>query len=213
MNSKEARLALYRQLNEQVIPGQVLFVGSSLMEQFPIESFVQEYHLPFQVYNRGIGGYTIPELDAALETCVLDLKPARIFINIGTNDLTVRGSTVEGVMQQYEALLKRIRAALPQTEITLMAYYPVNIDAAPLSMKPALTIRSNERICEANRAVAHLADRLGLQYIDINRNLKDAQGRLRADYTVEGMHIKPEGYRAIMDDLMPYVMDAFRTLI
>lgn len=33
------------------------------------------------------------------------------------------------------------------------------------------------------------------------------QGRLKAEYTIEGMHIKEEGYRAIYDDIMKYVKE------
>ena len=52
-----------------------------------------------------------------------------------------------------------------------------------------------------------LAERHGQRYIDISRNLKDEQGRLKAEYTIEGMHIKEEGYRAIYDDIMKYVKE------
>ena len=44
-------------------------------------------------------------------------------------------------------------------------------------------------------------------YIDINHNLKDELGRLKAEYTIEGMHINEDGYRAIYDDIMKYVKE------
>ena len=45
------------------------------------------------------------------------------------------------------------------------------------------------------------------RYIDINRNLKDELGRLKAEYTIEGMHINEDGYRAIYDDIMKFVKE------
>lgn len=33
------------------------------------------------------------------------------------------------------------------------------------------------------------------------------RSRLKAEYTIEGMHIKEEGYRAIYDDIMKYVKE------
>ena len=36
---------------------------------------------------------------------------------------------------------------------------------------------------------------------------KDENGNLKAEYTIEGMHIKPEGYRAIFADVMRYVRE------
>jgi len=37
--------------------------------------------------------------------------------------------------------------------------------------------------------------------MDFNAPLTDEQGRLKAEYTIEGMHIRPEGYRAIWPDV------------
>ena len=72
-------------------------------------------------------------------------------------------------------------------------------------MKPGLLIRTNEKIKAANEQVKKLAEKHGQRYIDVNAPLTDGQGRLKAEYTIEGMHIKPEGYRAIFDDVMKYV--------
>ena len=56
----------------------------------------------------------------------------------------------------------------------------------------------------ANKAVQELAERHHAKYIDINDPLKDRDGNLKAEYTIEGMHIKEEGYRAIFDLFMGY---------
>ena len=74
---------------------------------------------------------------------------------------------------------------------------PINYDAADESMKACLRIRTNERIREANRAVEALAHRRGHRFINVNAPLTDDQGRLKAAYTIEGMHIREDGYRAI----------------
>ena len=42
----------------------------------------------------------------------------------------------------------------------------------------------------ANKAVQELAERHHAKYIDINDPLKDRDGNLKAEYTIEGMHIK-----------------------
>ena len=36
----------------------------------------------------------------------------------------------------------------------------------------------------------------------------DEQGRLKAEYTIEGLHINEDGYRAIYDDIMVYVKES-----
>ena len=37
--------------------------------------------------------------------------------------------------------------------------------------------------------------------------LKDENGNLKAEYTIEGMHIKEEGYRAIFPEFIRYAME------
>ena len=55
---KQDKVERFRRLNQFIKPGQILFAGSSLMEQFPIYEFLQDFDLPLTIYNRGVGGYT-----------------------------------------------------------------------------------------------------------------------------------------------------------
>ena len=108
-------------------------------------------------------------------------------------------------MTNYDRIITLIEEKLPGAVIYMMAYYPINYEAATEEMRPGLLIRTNEKIRAANEEVKKLAARHGQKYIDVNAPLTDEQGRLKAEYTIEGMHIKPEGYRAIFDDVMKYV--------
>ena len=205
--TKEEKVQRYRKLNESCLKEQIVFAGSSLMEMFPIEKFVKEDHLGLTVYNRGIGGYVTQELLDNIDTCILDLKPSRLFINIGTNDLSNADISIEEIMVQYEKLLDQVLAEIPDCRITLMAYSPVNYEAAIEEMKPVLEIRNNEKITLANQAVCDLARRKGLRFIDVNDPLKDELGRLKAEYTIEGMHITEDGYRAIYPLVKKYLIN------
>lgn len=195
----------FRELNKVTPLGKIVCTGSSLMEMFPIEKLVKEHGYPIEIYNRGIGGYMINDLFNNIDVCILELKPSRLFINIGTNDLSWSTITINQIITSYEQLLKTVLISLPDIEIYIMAYFPVNYEAASEEMRPCLRIRNNERINEANIELQKMANRLGAKYIDVNSKMKDEQGRLKAEYTIEGMHIKEEGYRAIFDDFMNYV--------
>lgn len=208
-NAKLDKLEHFKRLNQYVQPGQVLFVGSSLMEQFPIYEFLQDFDLPFKIYNRGVGGYTTAELLETMDVCVYDLKPAHVFINIGTNDMNGPDYSKDGLIQRYAKILEGIRMRLPRTTVTVLAYYPVNPVAAernPL-MKKALAYRTNARIQEANEAVCALAERLGAKYLDLNAPLRDEQGNLKDEYTVEGVHMYANGYKAVLDQLIPVLRE------
>ena len=188
----------WQQENQACQQGAIVFTGSSLMEMFPVERFVQEEGQAFPVvYNRGVGGFTTLDMLPCLNEMAIGLRPARVFINIGTNDLSDASVTIDELINRYEQIITHIEQALPGVDITFMAYYPINYDAADEGMKTCLRIRTNERIRAANQAVAALAQRHQQRYIDVNAPLTDPQGLLKAEYTIEGMHIKEEGYRAI----------------
>ena len=205
---KERMVEGFREKNAQCQKGQVVFAGSSLMEMFPVEDWAHELGegAP-KLYNRGVGGYRTDDMLPIVDLCVTDLAPRKVFINIGTNDLSDPKEPMEAMIDRYDQILTKIETALPGVRIYLMAYYPVNYEAAADFMKPGLLIRTNEKIAAANELVQQLAQKHGQTYIDVNDPLKDEQGRLKAEYTIEGMHIKPEGYRAIFPAIMKRVME------
>ena len=207
MTDKEMKVERYREENKSVQFGQVVFAGSSLMEMFPINKLLKEHGDDTIIYNRGIGGFVTWELMDVLDVCVTDLKPRKVFINIGTNDLSWSSIPIADVIANYDKIISKIEETLPGVKIYLMAYYPVNFEAASESMKECLKIRTNEKINAANAEVEKLAKRHGQKYIDVNANLKDEQGRLKAEHTIEGMHIYESGYRAIYKDVMKYVRE------
>lgn len=206
---KQEKLDRFMRLNHYVQAGQILFVGSSLMEQFPIYEFLQDFDLPYKIYNRGIGGYTSRELLENMQECVYALKPAYVFINIGTNDLNEPNYCQEDLIQTYTLILQGIRSNLPQSKLFLLAYYPVNTKAGSRIpyIKAIMEYRTNARIQAANEAVRQLADRFDAQFLDLNGPLTDEQGELKAEYTIEGMHMYANGYKLILDQLLPVLKE------
>lgn len=208
---KREKLERFKRLNPYVKPGQILFVGSSLMEQFPIYEFLQDFdfHLPCKIYNRGIGGYTTIELLENMDVCVYALKPAYIFINIGTNDLNGPDYRQEELIERYAQILQGIREHLPEAKLFLLAYYPVNTEVGGRIpyMKALMQYRTNARIKAANEAVRDLAERFGAEFLDLNGPLYDGRGELKVEYTIEGMHMYANGYQPILVQLLPLLTE------
>lgn len=202
---KADKVERYRRLNKFVRPGQVLFVGSSLMEQFPVNELLMDLQLPYTVYNRGIGGFTTTELMEVLDVCVYDLKPAHIFINIGTNDLNGPEYSLAALIERYEAILTAIKAHLPETKLYLLAYYPMSEKVAAENpfMAGILEYRNNARVREANEGVRALAEKMGAQFIDCNAGITDEEGNMKPEYTIEGMHMYGDGYYHVLQALLP----------
>ncbi len=204
---KERKLMNYRQQNEYIQKGKTLFTGSSLMEQFPITEYCQNEGLP-AAYNRGIGGYTTDDFLAAADTVLLDPRPSKLFINIGTNDIRPMPEGedwLEHLSMNYRRICGMIREKLKDTEVYMMAYYPVNDHVPAARNNFALRVRTNENIARANSMVRELAGEFGFHYIDVNDGLKDEQGNLKAEHTQDGIHFDPAAYRTVFERLKKYL--------
>ena len=207
LSEKERKLNNFRQQNAYIRQGQVLFTGSSLMERFPITEYCLNDGLPI-AYNRGIGGYTTDEFLTAIDTVLLDLRPAKLFINIGTNDIRLRTDGVDWyshLSDNYRKICEIIREKLPDTAVYMMAYYPVNANSPAARQNPNMAVRTNENICRANKMVQALASAFGFTYLDVNDGLKDEQGNLKIEHTKDGIHFDSAAYRSVYERIKQYI--------
>lgn len=204
------KLDSYRLLNEYARKGQILFTGSSLMEQFPVQELLWANGEDRIIYNRGVSGFTTTDMLHAMEEMVFGLFPSRIFINIGTNDIGSPDYRLENLEINCRRILEQIRSRLTQTEVFVMAYYPVNETVIAMGMTPEeaagqFVTRNNRNIRLANQMMEQLAGELGCRFIDVNEGLTDDQGRLRKEFTVEGIHLYPNAYRIVLENLRKYL--------
>mgnify|MGYP001055308246 CR=1 FL=1 len=202
------RLERYRVLNRFAKKGEILFTGSSLMEQFPINELLMSNGMTQVIYNRGVGGFTTTDMLEYMEEMIFGTEPSRIFINIGTNDIGSPDYQLEALMANYEKILVQTKERLPKAQITLMAYYPVKeVDKVPDNEWGAhmLHTRTNANIDIANAAVKELAEKLGCRFIDVSDGLRDENGRLKAEFTIEGIHMYASGYQVVLENLKKYL--------
>lgn len=201
---KAEKITRFRYLNAFVKKGQIVFAGSSLMEQFPIYEFLQDFDLPYTIYNRGVGGFTTAEMLPVLQEMVYDLEPKYLFLNIGTNDLNGPDYAQETLIERYDAILNQIEANVPGIQIFLLAYYPINPRVADTPwMQEIVKWRTNDRIRAASQAVKQLAEKHHSTFLDLNAGITDQEGNLKAEYTIEGMHMYASGYKPVLDALLP----------
>lgn len=86
------------------------------MEQFPVCELAMDAGITRPVYNRGIGGTTTDDFLREIDTVLLDLEPLKVFLNIGTNDMTDRiygEKWMEHLAENYEAILRIARENCP----------------------------------------------------------------------------------------------------
>lgn len=128
--------------------GIVLF-GSTSAANIPINELVQDYGINKNIYNRSIPGLTVMEAEKDLDSCIYSLKPQKIILNLGEEDM-LAGSDLTKVIDQYRWILYKIHTVLPKATLILVS------------------IANNvEHADEFNQALHALADECGCEYIDI----------------------------------------------
>jgi len=209
LREKREKVEKFRILNQYVKKGEILFAGSSLMEGFPVNEFLIDFDVDKKIYNRGIGGYVTEELMMALEECIFDLAPSKIFLNIGTNDIAQEGYTVEKLIKNYTFIITEIKRRLPETVLYVMAYYPINgvDDFEGKSEKSWFLQRSNASIAKANEKVKEMALVMDCRYIDLNKGLFNEEGQLKKEFTIEGLHMYANGYKAVWEEMLAYILE------
>ncbi len=207
---QETKVKNYKTLNALAKKGGILFTGSSLMEQFPVCEMAVSAGIDEPVYNRGIGGTTTDDFLREIDTVLLDLEPKKVFINIGTNDMTDRvygDGWKDHLEANYEKILQIAKEKIPRAEVYCMAYYPVNhhLPWAQEWSKGMLKDRTLENIAEMNARVKALAEKYGYHYIDVNEGLTDENGEQKQEFAIDGMHMLAAAYEIVFRNLRPYL--------
>ncbi len=204
---QQKKLENFRELNKTAQKGHILFTGSSLMEMFPVTDFLTEDGSEQIIYNRGIGGFVTDDMLRNMNEQIFDLEPSAIFINIGTNDISDSSKSFYEVLSHmlgnYEKILQQIKERLPDTKVFVMAFYPVCTKGR--ENEPVFINRNNKNLLTANEAVWKLSEKMGYCYIDVNNGLTDGNGMLKENITIDGIHMHPDGYRIVWNNLKSYL--------
>ena len=205
---QEELLKSYDKANLSAKKGQTLFVGSSLMEIFPIEKWEEAGEVTFShyIYNRAVRATTISFLLEHIESQIFNLEPSKIFINIGTNDIGFE-IPEEEFLNNYDQILSQIESKLPQTQVYVMRYYPINtVDFGQDSDEKTLfETRSNKKFQKASDKIKKLADNHHFHFIDVNDGLSDENGNLKKELTFDGAHLNPPDYQLVLENLKVYL--------
>lgn len=177
-----------------VQPQHIVMLGNSLTERGAWADLLQDS----LVVNRGIGGDCVAGMTARLGAIVAG-KPRALFLMAGVNDLIFSKITPEALLGQYERLLDAIRAASPRTTVFIQSLLPLDE-----VQNEEYFAGKNARIEAFNALLRDMARQRGLDYIDIrSRMVRD--GKMPAEYTVDGIHLNAAGYAVWVDVLRPYL--------
>jgi lysophospholipase L1-like esterase len=152
-----------------------------------------------RIRNRGISADVTEGILLRLDA-ITKLKPAKVFIMIGVNDLS-RNMTVDEITANYRTILERIKTESPKTKVYVESVLPVN----PATGMALNHTNKTELIMELNGKLKELAAGFGYTYIDFFSIMADASNHLPRKYSIDGLHLSYEGYRVWTEAIRPYV--------
>lgn len=109
------KAAAFKGINELSMKGEIVIFGSTYMANFPFYELINKSKLENAVYNRSIADMTLEEAMSVLPECVLALKPNKIFLSLGEEDLKDKTS-----VSKYRNIISALRASLPHSTLYLI---------------------------------------------------------------------------------------------
>lgn len=159
--------------------GEIVMLGDSLTERYDWSGSLSVLQ---KVQNRGISGDTSDGVLARLEEIVAS-RPHSVFLMIGTNDLWTNNSPKK-TSKNIEKIILALRASNPQLPIFVETVFPLRSEPA-----------RNEKVKSINIQLADVARVNGVTLIDTYDAMVDENGLLRSQYTDDGVHLTPAGYK------------------
>ena len=174
----------------------IIFLGNSITNGGEWVELLGNPHAK----NRGISGDTTQGVLDRLRT-VTKGKPAKIFLLIGTNDLS-RGKSVDEVAKNVEKIVERVKRESPKTKFYVQSVFPVN----PKFNKFLGHMNRQKDIAVLNAKIKAVAARHGVTYIDVYKSLvTPSTDVMNPEYTNDGLHLLGKGYLKWVEVLKPYL--------
>ncbi|MDE7381306.1 MAG: hypothetical protein K2N03_04170 [Muribaculaceae bacterium] len=173
----------------------IVFLGNSITDGGEFHELLERP----DVKNRGIRSDVIEGVRERLDQ-VTRWHPSKIFLLIGINDIS-HGQTVESLSDKYEELVKEIREQSPDTRLYIQSVMPINN-----SFNRYKALKGRENIIPLlNNELKEIAEKNGAVYINLWPALEDSKGRLKKEFTFDGLHLNGKGYKAWMSIISKYI--------
>lgn len=175
----------------------IVFLGNSLIQGGKWETYFPEAAKRIakkggRIVNRGIIGDDALGIYARLNE-IIKGKPKKIFFITGANDIS-HHLPVDTIAANIAAVVERIIAELPGTELYMHTLLPINE-----SFGRYKNLAGQSKVFpELNAILKRLAEEKGVKIIDLYPNfaIEDESGNmvLKPELTKDGLHITQEGY-------------------
>jgi lysophospholipase L1-like esterase len=178
-----AQAARYRRVNLGV-SAQVVFLGDSIFDYWGSRQGTW-FSYPGWI-NRGIGGQTTHQLLLRERHDALDLHPKAIVLEGGSNDMRLGFSP--------EEIRDNILSMGELAESHGIRVFVVEMTPVCDCIRQLTGLRTVARIRQLNNLLAAICTEKHWELLRFNAPLADANGLMRAEMTVDGVHPNAAGY-------------------
>ncbi|MEJ5960942.1 family 20 glycosylhydrolase [Pedobacter immunditicola] len=189
------RLSLFQSLPQT--KGDIIFVGNSITDGGEWNELFDDK----RIKNRGISADITAGVIHRLDE-IVNRKPAKVFLMIGTNDLA-RNIPEDSVVKNILIIADYLRQQTPATKLFIQSILPVN----DVYGKFAGHTNKANQINKVNARLKSKAAEKKYTYIDLSTPFSDPSGKLKAELSNDGLHLKGEAYLLWKHLIYPYVYD------
>lgn len=173
----------------------IVFLGNSLTDGCEFNELLDNYHIK----NRGIVGDIVQGLIDRIDP-IIKGQPKKLFILSGVNDIS-HGVDGDSIARAMERLVVMVKEGSPRTKIYLQSLLPFNNEVREWKL-----LKGREHVVvEANEALEKMARRQGITWINLYPLMVDGEGRLKREFTNDGLHLMGPAYAVWRDAVKPYV--------
>ena len=173
---------------------EIIFLGDSLTDYIQFS----EIFPALNIINRGIAGDTTTGVLNRLDE-IISRQPAKLFINIGLNDIFYKVDSVE-IAANIRKIIERVKAGSPETKIYLETLLPVVNNSKFLTGRPSNIINS------VNKLLPEIAKDLDCKLLDVHKFFAE-DDNMPERYSVDGVHMNGAGILKWMQFLEPYIKE------
>ena len=178
-----------------VYSSDIIMLGNSLTDGAEWNELFDNCH----VKNRGIVGDIIPGFFERLEP-ILKGQPRKIFIMGGVNDIS-HGVSADSIVSAMTQVVTTIQARCPKTEIYVQSMLPFNNDVRLWKL-----LKDREQVVvDGNKGLENMCQRLGVTFINLYPLFVGENGKMKPEYTNDGLHLMGGAYLIWRDALLPYI--------
>lgn len=154
----------------------------------------QKYFPKLKIIELGYPGQDIKGMLMRTDQ-IKDVHPKKIFIMAGVNSLWYTKHDFE---ESYERLINKIRSENRNSQLYVLNILPECDGKGGKSS-------NNQIIRERNYFIKKIAEKIGIECIDLYTVYADRNGQLPMSMSVDGLHLKPNAHSIMYKELSPYI--------